>query len=74
MTMQEIEQVALALTPEDRAILADRLWQSVEAEPQTDIQDEWLEVAERRFQELKSGKVRPLEGRQILDSLLVKYS
>ena len=57
MTMQEIEQVALTLAPEDRAILADRLWQSVEAEPQIDIQGGWLEVAERRFQELKTGNV-----------------
>ncbi len=63
-----------SLAPEDRAVLADRLWRSVEDNDQADIQDEWLKEAERRYQELKDGKVKSLDGRKVLDSLLVKYS
>lgn len=53
---------ALSMPEEDRLELADRLLGSVEERPFDDpkqVEAEWLEVAERRFREVDSGKVKP---------------
>jgi hypothetical protein len=45
----EVEKQALRLSPADREALAGRLMQSVDDAPLTDVDEAWLEVAERRY-------------------------
>ncbi|MCD6293207.1 MAG: addiction module protein [Deltaproteobacteria bacterium] len=46
----------LKLPRQERAFLADRLLGSLDAEVFNDVEEAWIEEAERRYQEYKSGK------------------
>ena len=60
---------AMELTEEDRIDLADRLFLSVSAERQDEIEKAWAEEAERRMQAYRSGEVEALDGEEILAAL-----
>jgi len=62
-TLDEVRDEAMQLTPDERSVLADDLWMSFLTEEEREIQREWVEVAERRAEELRTGKVKgiPLE-------------
>lgn len=54
---RELESKALKLSPRQRARLAERLISSLEQASDSDAEKLWLEEAERRLDELESGKV-----------------
>ena len=60
LSIEEIESDLLQLPRQERAFLADRLLGSLDAEVFAevfnDIEEAWIEEAERRYQEYKSGK------------------
>jgi putative addiction module component (TIGR02574 family) len=56
--LKKIEQDALNLTSQERAFLADRLLSSLGEEVLTEVDEAWIEEAERRYQEYKEG-MRP---------------
>ena len=51
-----IEAQALALSPPEREALANRLVESLENEPLSEIDEAWLRVAEQRFQAYLEGR------------------
>ena len=55
---QTIVSQALSLSPNERADIANVLLQSLEA-PQ-DYESEWMDLVEKRHQEIQSGKVKPI--------------
>lgn len=60
---------ALSLPPGARAMLADHLLQSLDAENQKRIDAIWGEEAERRMQEIRDGKVQPIDGELVMREL-----
>ncbi len=54
--IEKIENELLSLSQEERAFLADRLLSSLDREVLTDIDLAWINEAERRYAEYKSGK------------------
>ena len=56
LSIEKIESDLLKLPRQERAFLADRLLGSLDAEVFNDIEEAWIEEAERRYQEYKSGK------------------
>ncbi len=54
--IDKIENELLSLPQEERAFLADRLLSSLDHEVLTDIDLAWVNEAERRYKEYKSGK------------------
>jgi len=60
--VQELEQQALLLPPEDREILAAHLLHSLDDAPLTEVDQAWVEEAERRYQDFKSGKTQGISG------------
>ncbi len=54
-TLTELEALALRLTPEERAELADRLIASLS--PNAAIEEAWSVEAQRRLAELEAGTV-----------------
>jgi putative addiction module component (TIGR02574 family) len=54
----------LSLPCEDRIYLIDRLLESLNA-PNREIERVWAEEAERRIDELDSGKVQAISGEQV---------
>lgn len=53
---RELESKALRLPRRERARLAQRLISSLDSEVDADVDKLWLQEAERRLGELKSGK------------------
>ncbi|MEX0272064.1 addiction module protein [Leptolyngbyaceae cyanobacterium UHCC 1019] len=69
----EVLGAALALSPNLRAMLAEHLLQSLDAEPQADIDALWAEEAEQRVQSVDQGKVAAIPGEQILGELRSRH-
>ena len=61
MTTKKLIEEALCLPVEERALIADSLLRSLNV-PNAGIDAKWTEVAKRRLEELRSGKVKPISG------------
>ena len=70
MTTKKIIEDALSLPVEERALIADSLLRSLNM-PNTGTDAKWTEVAKRRLQELRSGKVMPIPGDEVFAKALI---
>jgi putative addiction module component (TIGR02574 family) len=52
----EIERKAFRLPTKERELLAERLIQSVEGVPLTEVEEAWVKEAERRFKAWRRGE------------------
>jgi putative addiction module component (TIGR02574 family) len=66
MTMDEIEKEALALPSESRALLADRLVESLDVAAVNRIDALWAAEATRRRDEVREGRVKTIPGDEAL--------
>ena len=69
---EKVAEEALALPVEDRADLADRLVQSLDADDHA-WRDEWEREVLKRVEEVRSGKVKLVPGRAAMDELRRKF-
>jgi len=65
-TLEQIAREALLLTPAQRAELADFLVESLESTPPDEVQRLWIEEANKRLEEVRSGKVKTVPGEDVL--------
>jgi hypothetical protein len=72
MSVQDIEQAALSLNLQERARLAHRLLHSLDELSDEENEKLWLEVAERRVQELRSGQVKSIPTKDVLSDVRAK--
>jgi len=70
---EEIISAALALPPGSRAMLAEHLLESLDAEDQARIDALWAEEAERRDKEIEDGVVTPIPGEEVMNRLRARY-
>ncbi|MGH7323955.1 MAG: addiction module protein [Candidatus Rokuibacteriota bacterium] len=63
---RELESQALRLSRRERARLAQRLISSLDQEVDADVEKLWLQEAERRLGELKSGKVAGIPAQKVI--------
>jgi putative addiction module component (TIGR02574 family) len=63
---RELESKALKLSRRERARLAQQLISSLDHEVDADAEKLWLEEAERRLAELKSGKVAGIPAEKVI--------
>jgi len=70
---EEIMSAALALPPGARAMLAEQLMESLDAEDQERIDALWAEEAERRDEEIEDGRVTPIPGEEVMNRLRSRY-
>jgi hypothetical protein len=73
MRVEEITDAALSLPSEARALLADRLVESLDPEEDGYIHNLWVKEARRRLQELRSGAVIAIPGEDALAKIRKKY-
>ncbi|MBI1955424.1 MAG: addiction module protein [Acidobacteria bacterium] len=59
---EEIAADAMKLPLRDRVRLAQRLVSSLDDQMETDVETLWAAEAERRLQELRTGKVQGIEA------------
>lgn len=71
-SVHDLEAEALSLPPEDRARLLERLIASFE--PRSPAQKAWLDLALRRQDEVRSGKVAMVPGDEALARVRARLS
>jgi putative addiction module component (TIGR02574 family) len=70
---REIIQEATALPVEERAIIVDSLLRSLNM-PDGDIEKEWVSVAHRRLDDLRSGRVCAVPGEEVFKKIRDRFS
>lgn len=61
--IEDITETALSLPIGERAVLADRLFDSFSpVDESEEIRNAWVEVARKRLDEAQSGKVKTIDG------------
>jgi putative addiction module component (TIGR02574 family) len=66
MTIADLEAELLDLAPRERARLAQRLLESLEALSEQEIEALWLDEADRRDQQLDADPARAIPGADVL--------
>ena len=64
---------ALSLPVEERAFMADSLLKSLNMRDPA-IDQKWIEIAKQRLGEIRSGKVKPIPGKEVFDRLHERFS
>lgn len=62
VALNEITATVLALPLDERALLADKLVESLDPSTDDSISDLWVAEALRRLGEVRSGKVETIDG------------
>lgn len=73
MTTERLIEEALSLPAEERALIADSLLRSLNA-PDASIDAKWMEVAKRRREELRTGKVKPIPGGEVFSEIADRFA
>ena len=66
-----IEKEAMKLPLVERALLVDRLLQTLDAERDLSIKA-WSEVTEKRLEKFRSGEMEVFDGQAVIESLRKK--
>lgn len=73
ITVEQLTEAALSLPTEARALLADRLVESLDPAQDPEIQASWAAEATRRRDELRRGDIQAIPGevalQRVRDSL-----
>ena len=69
----EIIEVVGALPVEDRALVVDFLLRSLNS-PDAEIDKQWAAVAQRRLEELRSGRVRAVSGEAVFAKIRQRFA
>lgn len=62
MTIEQLAEEALALPSKSRALLADRIVESLDAAELSDLDQLWAAEAKRRRDEVREGRVKTISG------------
>jgi putative addiction module component (TIGR02574 family) len=65
VTREDLLSAALNLPLDERAALADRLLRSLDDLPEPERKRLWLEVSDRRLQEMREAKVREIPADEV---------
>lgn len=63
--LKKLFREAFDLPESDRATLAGLLIESVEDAPDSDVEEAWAVVAERRWREIESGNVQTIPWEEV---------
>ncbi|CAM5245372.1 addiction module protein [Rhodanobacter lindaniclasticus] len=69
ITVEQLTEAALSLPSEARALLADRLVESLDPAQDREIQALWTAEAMRRRDEVRSGSVAPISRREAIERI-----
>ena len=67
LSIEQLTQEALSLPSASRSKLAEELVQSLEFDVDPAIQTTWLNIAQQRRNEIRSGSVQTIDGQEALD-------
>ena len=67
--LKEIEAKIRSLKPEEKTELLRSLIAELDGPADSDVERAWLEVAKRRNQEIREGKVKTVSGKQVFEKV-----
>ena len=70
--VKEIISDAESLPVEERAIVADSILRTLN-HPDLDVDRKWAEIARRRLEELRSGRVKAIPGDQVFAKVRERF-
>ena len=65
-TLTDVTKEALSLPAEDRVLLAQRVWESIEHFATPDVETAWMDEADRRWREIEEGKAQCLPADEVM--------
>lgn len=68
MNTKELIAEAIALPVEERALMVDSLLKSLNL-PENDIDEKWASLAEKRLNDLRSGRVKAVSGDEVFNKI-----
>ncbi len=71
--LEEVQNDALQLSPDDRIRLIQALHESVMTDEEPEAEQALIEEAERRYQDWKAGRARSVPGAEVIARLRDKY-
>ena len=71
---EEVQEGTLQLSAEERSRLAEVLLDSILTDQERAIEQEWLEVAERRRAEVDAGTATLIPAEDVIRELKAKYN
>jgi putative addiction module component (TIGR02574 family) len=66
LSHEQIQIEALSLPPQQRAELVERLLDSLHSDSSEHMAQEWAALANERLDEIRSGRVTPIDGAEVL--------
>jgi putative addiction module component (TIGR02574 family) len=72
VTVKQIIDEVASLPVEERAIVADSVLRSLNA-PDSEIDRQWGQVAQRRLAELRSGQVQSVPGDEVFAKIRERF-
>lgn len=72
MTMKELIEEVTSLPVEERVIIADSILRSLNP-PESQADRKWAAVAQRRLEELRSGKVQAIPGERVFARIWKRF-
>jgi putative addiction module component (TIGR02574 family) len=66
LTVDQLAAEAMQLPLGERAILVDKLVESLDITEPSDLQRLWAAEAARRRDEIRSGRVQPVDGDEVM--------
>jgi putative addiction module component (TIGR02574 family) len=71
--LDQVREEALRLTPRQRLRLAQELHASVMTAEEHEVEEAWLDEAERRLAEWQAGTAKTTPGEEVIARLREKY-
>lgn len=68
MNTKELIAEAISLPVEERALMVDSLLKSLNL-PETNIDKRWVSLAQRRLDDLRSGRVEAVAGEKVFEKI-----
>ncbi|MCY7306954.1 MAG: addiction module protein [Rhodoferax sp.] len=62
----ELSSKAMALSPVERARLADLMVESLDQAPLTDIDQAWIQLAQQRAEEVRTGTAKTYDADDVI--------
>jgi putative addiction module component (TIGR02574 family) len=69
MSTNDLIKKAIALPMEERELLVDSLLRSLD-QYDSILDKKWANVAQRRLLEMRSGKIKPVPGKEVFERIL----
>ena len=66
LKIKEIKNKAMELSADERALLAQQLWDSIDNFMNPEIEHKWFETAKQRWQDIEEGKVECIPAEKVM--------